>query len=347
MTLKPPPPGLTWALPAIPTPGIPTPVAPGVYWLRMPLPFDLDHINLWLLDDGDAWTLIDTGASAAITRDCWEIMFADKVLGKPVRRLVITHYHPDHLGLSRWLAEQFGCEVLMTELTFTQAHDLMVPQLEPAAEEILQFCGAHEAAHVSEFGFFHTGGMYRQVVDGLPSGWTKLAPGGSLPIGSHTWRLSMLGGHAEGHLILHCPELNVLISGDQVLPTITSNVSKFLDPGVARDPLGNYLSSFKSLQVMPEDILVLPSHGQVFRGLHARIDQLVTHHGTTLAKVESLCQAPRTCGSLVPELYPRATSGLNYMLAFGETRAHLVHLAQTAKLAERDEKGRVFYTSHK
>ena len=344
---RPPPPGLTWALPDIPQPGVPVQVANGVHWLRMPLPFDLDHINLWLLDDGDAWTLVDTGVAATVTRDCWEQMFADNVLGRPVRRLVLTHFHPDHLGLSRWLAERCDCQVFMSALTFSQAHDLMFPKQEPEAEGILQFCHAHGVAHVSEFGFFHTGGLYRQVVEGLPPTWAKLGPGEHLRIGAHTWNLSMLGGHAEGHLILHCPELNVLISGDQVLPTISSNVSKFLDSGPAADPLGNYLASFPSLQALPEEVLELPSHGRVFRGLHARIDQLCRHHADTLDRVEAFCREPRTSGSLVPDLFPRATSGLNYTLAFGETLAHLVRLREQGRVDERSGLEGVLYTSHK
>jgi glyoxylase-like metal-dependent hydrolase (beta-lactamase superfamily II) len=323
------------------------PVADGVYWLRMPLPFDLDHINLWLLDDGDAWTLVDTGASAAVTRDCWERMFADNVLGRPVRRLVVTHFHPDHLGLARWLAMHFGCEVLMSRLTFNQARDLMVPQQQPEAGEILEFCRAHAVSNASEFGSFHTGGLYRQVVDGLPQSWTELGQDDSLKIGNQTWSFDLLGGHAEGHLVLHCAGLNVLISGDQILPTITSNVSKFLDPGPAPDPLGNYLASFCALEHLPADVLVLPSHGRVFRGLHARIDQLRRHHADTLEQVESLCRAPRTAGSLVPDLFPKAGSGLNYMLGFGETLAHVVHLREQGRVDERSGLQGVLYTSHK
>ena len=322
-------------------------VAAGVYWLRMPLPFALDHINLWLLEDGDAWTLVDTGASAAVTRDCWERMLAENVLGRPVRRLVITHFHPDHMGLARWLAERFGCEVCMSGLSFSQAREEMFPQLPPESAEILDFCRAHGVAQASEFGFFHTGGLYRQVVDGLPPSWTELRGGEQLKIGRHTWLLDLLGGHAEGHLILHCPALNVLISGDQVLPTITSNVSKFLDPGPARDPLGNYLASFNALQAMPEDILVLPSHGRVFRGLHARIDQLRRHHEGTLEQAESMCSTPRSAGSLVPELFPKASSGLHYMLGFGETLAHLVHMRESGRVVEEAKQGRILYKSHK
>ncbi len=342
---RPPPPGLTWAFPVVPNPGAPMAVAEGVYWLRMPLPFELDHINLWLLDDGAAWTLVDTGAAAAVTRRCWEKMFADNVLGRPVSRLVITHFHPDHVGLGRWLAEQFGCEVCMSRLSFSQARDELFPPLSPDAAEILQFCQAHDVAQGFEFGFFQTGGLYRQVVDGLPETWTELRKGDRLKIGNHTWRFDLLGGHAEGHLVLHCPELNVLISGDQVLPTITSNVSKWLEPGPARDPLGNYLDSFSALEGLPDDVLVLPSHGRVFRGLHARIEQLRGHHATTLDRAVSLCREPHTAGSLVPGLFPKAVSGLHYMLGFGETLAHLVHLRELGRVVEESERGRVRYVT--
>ena len=342
---RPPPPGLSWAHPEIPLFGAPLPVADGVYWLRMPLPFALDHINLWLLDDGEGWTLVDTGAAASVTRACWETMLAENVLGRPVRRLVVTHFHPDHIGLARWLAERFDCEVCMSSLSFDQAREELLPRLQPESREILDFCRMHGVAHASEFGFFHTGGLYRQVVDGLPQSWTELHDGGSLQIGDHAWTQVLLGGHAEGHLVLHCQELNVLISGDQVLPTITSNVSKFMEPGPALDPLGNYLASFSALEQLPEDVLVLPSHGRVFRGLQARIEQLRRHHAHTLEYAESLCRVPRTAGSLVPDLFPKADSGLHYLLGFGETRAHLVHLREMGRVREKVEAGRVLYSS--
>ena len=321
------------------------PVADGVFWLRMPLPFQLDHINLWLLDDGDAWTLVDTGASATVTRDCWERMFAENVLGRPVRRLVVTHFHPDHLGLARWLAERFSCQVLMSSLSFTQARYLMDRELQPEATVIQEFCRAHGVTQESEFDFIYGGGLYRQVVDGLPQSWTELVHGDTLMIGKQKWMLHLLGGHAEGHLVLYCPELNVLISGDQVLPTITSNVSKFLESDTAPDPLGNYLASFRTLEQLPADALVLPSHGRVFHGLHARIGQLRSHHAEILDKVESFCRSPHSVGSLVREVFPKAESGLNYMMGFGETRAHLVHLRELGRVVEQSERGRAIYVT--
>ena len=320
-------------------------VAAGVYWLRMPLPFQLDHINLWLLEDGDGWTLVDTGASATVTRDCWERMFKENVLGRPLRRLVVTHFHPDHLGLARWLAERFGCQVFMSSLSFSQARELLVEQQEPESEEIQRFCSSHGVTQVSEFGFIYSGGLYRQVVDGLPQRWSELRQGDLLKIGKHAWRFDLLGGHAEGHLVLHCPDLNILISGDQILPTITSNVSKFMDSGPAPNPLANYLASFAVLEKLPPDVLVLPSHGRVFHGLHARIDQLRRHHAQILDRTDSLCRGPRTAGSLVTELFPQATSGLHYMMGFGETLAHLVHLRELGRVVEESEQGRVCFVN--
>lgn len=319
------------------------PVAEGVYWLRMPLPFQLDHINLWLLDDGAGWTLVDTGASAPVTRACWQDVLADGRLGKPVRRIIVTHFHPDHLGLARWLADRTGASVSMSELTHAQALELVQPQMLPGDERIRNFCDRHNAAHPAEFGYFCTGGLYREVVDGLASAHETLVDAMQPEIGDRQWRLMVLGGHAEGHVVLHCPALNVIIAGDQVLPTITSNVSKFLDSQRAPDPLGNYLHSFPALEQLPDDILVLPSHGRPFRGLHARIEQLRHHHEQTLDRIVALASRPCTAGSLVPELFPQATSGLHYMLAFGETRAHLVHLTRLGDLQEMNSETKVQY----
>lgn len=340
---RPPPPGLSWAFPDVPVPGTPHAVAGGVYWLRMPLPFELDHINLWLLTDDDGWVLVDTGAAAGVTRACWESLFGSGLLGRPVRRIVITHFHPDHVGLARWLEERTGATVQMSDLTWQQAHELMAPTLAPDAVPIREFCARHEAAHPEEFGYFCTGGMYRDVVDGLPAAHTLLRDDATLRIGGRDWHVSLLGGHAEGHGVLFCPELNVLIAGDQVLPTITSNVSKFLDDQRAADPLGNYLASFDRLAPLPADVLVLPSHGRVFRGLHARIGQLRAHHERILDQVETLCATPRTSGSLVRDLFPQVTAGLNYMLGFGETHAHVVHLHALGRLVGETRSGRAFH----
>lgn len=340
---RPPPPGLSWAFPDVPAPGQSRGVAPGVHWLRMPLPFDLDHINLWLLEDSDGWTLVDTGAAAAVTRACWEEIFTAGRLGQPVRRIVITHFHPDHLGLAPTLAQRTGASVWMSELTWHQCLELMQPKQAPDDPAIVDFCARHEAAHPREYGYFCTGGLYRDVVEGMPAQYLPLEDGAVLDIGGRPWHVVMVGGHAEGHAVLHCQELNVVIAGDQVLPTITSNVSSFLDDRRAPDPLGNYLASFGRLAFLPDDVLVLPSHGKAFRGLHARIVQLQAHHGRTLAQVESLCAMPRTTGSLVPDLFPQVSAGLNYMLAFGETRAHVVHLRDTGRLDEVARSGHVFY----
>jgi glyoxylase-like metal-dependent hydrolase (beta-lactamase superfamily II) len=339
---RPPPRSLAWAFPDLPVPGVPRPVVPGVHWLRMPLPFEIDHINLWLLEDRDGWTLVDTGAAAGVTQACWDDVFASGCLGGPVRRIVITHFHPDHIGCARRLAQRTGAPVCTSAETWRQCHDLLHPSRATADPEILAFCARHEVAHAEEFGYFLTGGLYRGVVDGLPSQFVTLADGDTLETGGRYWRWLVVGGHAAGHGVLACAADGTVIAGDQVLPTITSNVSKFLDEG-SPDPLDDYLESLRRLETLPAETLVLPSHGRVFRGLHARIAYLRAHHQRCLERVLAACAEPKTTGALVTVLFPQVSAGLNYMMAFGETRAHVIHLVAAGRLRELTRGGKVMY----
>src|SRR5215475_11382621 len=219
----------------VPAPGDIKNVAPGIYWLRMPLPFQLNHINLWLVEDKDGWTIVDTGINTEATRDLWEKIFAQKLSGRPVTRVIATHLHPDHVGL--------------------------------AADRIALF---HR----------HKGG-YAKGVAPLPPSFQRLIHAHPITLGGHRWDVIVGRGHAPDHASVWCPELNVLIAGDQVLPKISTNVGVWPNEPTA-DALTWFLDGFSRFRRLPANALVLPSHGFPFVGLHTRLDQLVAHHDARL-----------------------------------------------------------------
>jgi glyoxylase-like metal-dependent hydrolase (beta-lactamase superfamily II) len=314
-----------WAEP--PAPARAVPVSPGVRWLRMPLPFQLDHINLWLLEDDGGWAVVDTGVGLERTRELWEQVFTGELDGGRVTRVVITHFHPDHMGNAEWLAARWGVDVWCAQAEWLTAQ--------------LAWRGAggndpeKRVAHYRRAGvsaeslarFRERGNHYRQLVPTVPAQFRCLREGESLVIGGHTWQVLTVRGHAPEHACLHCPEIATLISGDQVLPKITTNVSVWPDQPLG-NPLRLYLESLQRFRPMAPNTLVLPSHGMPFRGLHARLDQLGVHHETRLAEVLDALTEPRSGIELVPVLFRRQLDIHQLGFAIGETLAHL-HLLES------------------
>lgn len=314
-------------------------IFPGIHWLRLPLPFDLDHINLWLLQDGDAYTLIDTGVCAAKTREAWEILFKDYLHDKPVKRIIVTHYHPDHIGLIQWLSERFCPELLMSQQCYERTNYLLTEHDDAHKNSIADFYHGHGIDDTNPFVDFCTGYNYRQIISGLPKTYSVITDQQIIMIGGRAWRSIMAEGHAEGHLSFYCEDLQLLISGDQVLPSISTNISVHAN-GPRVDNLGLYLSSFDFFRALPEQCTVLPSHGRVFQGLHERLAQLQRHHEQQLERVYSFCESPSTVKQVFPLMFGRKLNGLNEILGFGEALAHLLHLERKGKLECAEEGGR-------
>lgn len=333
---------LSYPFAGVPEPEALLEVSAGVYWLRLPLPFALDHINVWLLDDGDGWTLIDTGISAEATRKVWECLFNSQFRQKKIRRIIITHHHPDHFGLAKWLSDRFSTGIHATAETYTFSEYLLSADVPDRHGPIPDFYRAHGIDNTSDFANFVTGQSYREIVSGLPDKMDIIKEEDSLTIAGKSWRAIIGYGHAAGHLSLYCEESGLLISGDQVLPEITSNVS--LHAGEAdTDPLQEYLASFEVFRTLPESTLVLPSHGRVFRGLHQRITVIEKHHQDKLAKVFSYCDEPRLATEVADFLFPRRLDNLNQILAFGETLAHLKHLENQGRIKCSMNDGRYYF----
>jgi glyoxylase-like metal-dependent hydrolase (beta-lactamase superfamily II) len=330
---------LTYPFPAPPAPGALLTVAPGVAWLRMPLPFALDHINLWLLDDDDGYTIVDTGYGVERTRDLWEIVFAGLPPGRPVRRVIVTHYHPDHVGCADWLCRRWNVELWMTEAEFLSAHAVR-EGVAGYGTKVMQNHFRHHGLDEERLKAQETrGNAYLRGVPGMPSTYRRMIDGDTVAVGVHLWRVTTAYGHAPEHVTLRCSELGVLISGDQVLPKITTNIGVWGNQPEG-DPLKRFLDSLARFEPLPADTLVLPSHGLPFRGLQVRIEQLRAHHVARLAELAAACHEPRTAAELLPVLFSRALDDHQMMFAMGEIVAHLNYLMYAGRLERaRDDQG--------
>jgi glyoxylase-like metal-dependent hydrolase (beta-lactamase superfamily II) len=311
-------------------------VAPGVRWLRMPLPFALNHINLWLLADGEGWAIVDTGVATPETRELWERLFATALDGKPVTRVIVTHFHPDHMGLAGWLTERHGVALWVSETEWLYARMLSLdPGGEASARNARAFYEAAGLAGAELSALVTRGSDYRHRVSPIPLRFRRLADGMVFAIGGRSWRVIIGRGHAPEHACLDCPELGVLISGDQVLPKITPNVSLWPQEADG-NPLALFIASLHKLRrEVPAGRLVLPSHGLPFYGLDIRLGQLLAHHDARLAEVEAACETPQTTAELVPVLFRRKLDTHQLGFALGETLAHVHYLLGEERLRRR------------
>ena len=325
----------------LPAVGAAIELAPGVRWLRMPLPFALDHINLWLLRDRDesgraGWAVIDCGVANDATRAAWEQVFAQHLDGLPVLRVIVTHMHPDHIGNAHWLTQRWGCRLWISATDWNAART--------ANQATTGVGGAGAAAFFAEHGLVDPEALekvraradyYPSMVPQVPRQFRRLLDAQTLRIGAHDWRCIVGYGHAPEHIALHCAALGVLISGDMVLPRISTNVS-VIDIEPEGDPLPLYLDSIARLRALPDTTLVLPSHGKPFKGLHERIRQLTQHHADRLADTLAACRERRcSAADLLPVLFRRPLDLHQTTFAMGEAVAHLHALVGTGQLAGR------------
>jgi glyoxylase-like metal-dependent hydrolase (beta-lactamase superfamily II) len=325
---------------APPPPGTARDVAPGVRWLRMPLPFQLNHINLWLVEDGEGWAIVDTGLNSDETRALWQQVLASALGGRRVTRLICTHYHPDHMGLAGWLTERLGIELWATEGEWRLARQAIADPPGTFEGELLGFYRRLGYGEVEAKVRSTRPQSYRTMVAPVPERYHRLADGQEIAIGRHRWRVVIGRGHAPEHACLHCPALDLLIAGDQVLPKISPNVSLWPradDP----DPLGSFLASLDRLgRELPASTFVLPSHNLPFFGLHARLGELARHHAARIEEIVDFCERPRTGAEIVPVLFRRALDGQQLGFAIGETMAHLARaMAAGALLRHEREDG--------
>jgi glyoxylase-like metal-dependent hydrolase (beta-lactamase superfamily II) len=321
----------------LPGPGSTIEVAPGVFWLRMKLPFALDHINLWLLRDETGgvpgWSIVDCGITNDDTRNNWEAVFATQLQGLPVLRVICTHMHPDHIGLAHWLCERWSCRLWISATDWNAAR--------VASRATTGFGGDGAAAFFAEHGLLDAellagvrarSNHYASMVPEVPRSYRRLMDGMVLQVLGRRWQCIAGYGHAPEHMALFCEELGVLISGDMVLPRISTNVS-VIDIEPEADPLPLYLASIERMRALPAGTLVLPSHGKPFTGLHRRIVQLQEHHKARYADVLAACALrPCSAAELLGVLFKRTLDLHQTTFAMGEAVAHVHALVGQGRL---------------
>jgi glyoxylase-like metal-dependent hydrolase (beta-lactamase superfamily II) len=320
---------------AVPEPGQVLPVLEGLWWLRMPLPISLDHINLWLLEEPGGYALVDTGMATPATRDIWEHLATTLLRERPLTRILLTHLHPDHAGLAAWLQRRFAVPLWTSAATLEQLRILLGETSAQTLAQRLAFFAGHGVEPVAEMSTSLGSKGYQESVDGVPQVARFMRDNDLTPIGARNWRWLETGGHAQGHLCLHAAQpRSVLIAGDQVLPTISPNVGLTpLTPDP--DPLATYLQSLQRLSALDAATLVLPSHGRPFIGLATRAIEIRQHHERQIAKLFEACRTPLTAFECLPFLYRRQQRGFNLFLAMGQALAHLEYLACSGQFARR------------
>ncbi len=315
---------LRYPFSSIPEPGKSLTVAPGVEWLRMRLPMaGLPHINVWALEDGDGWALIDTGMQTDDTAANWQAAFLGPLGSRPVRRVICTHMHPDHIGMSGWLTRRHECRLWTTRLEYITCRMLVADTGRLAPTDGVRF---YRAAGWDEAALEHYRarfGGFGKAVHALPDSYRRVRDGERLAIGASEFEAVVGCGHSPEHLCLYSRALKVFISGDQVLPRISSNVSVFPTEPDA-DPLSDWLGSLAALKArVADDVLVLPSHNEPFYGLHERLDALIDGHERRLERMLEELRTPRRAVDLFGALFRRPVGLEMIGMATGESLAHL------------------------
>ena len=316
-------------------------VAPGIHWLRMPLPFALDHINLWLLEDEvegrPGWAIIDTGFALDAVKECWDKILAKLATGPRgghITRIVVTHFHPDHIGLAAWLQEKTAASVYMSLGEYLTAHAVWHEIGGHGNQAMLRQFRAHGLDAERCAALERRSGGYNRGVPRLPTDFHRLFDGDRLPIGNHDWQVRIGFGHSPEHVSLYCTGLGVLISGDMLLPKISTNISVLAVTPMA-DALADYLASLDRYRDLPEETLVLPSHGLPFYGLLDRVQAQHAHHEERLLILEENCVLPRSAAELLSTLFARELDTHQTMFAMGEAIAHLNRLEHAGRIVRK------------
>lgn len=307
-------------------------MADGVFWVSTPLPFaGLRQVNLWLLKDGDGWTMVDCGfgyeAARAVIAAAWR-----ETLGEAgITRLVVTHYHPDHIGNSAWISERWGVRPFMTEGEWSAATVAIRDKRDDAVARRVGFYRAH-GLDEGRLAVLKNGATFYSTGVRLPPSFQRLSDGDGLTIGADRWTIVVGEGHSPEHAALYCADRRLLISGDQILPTITTNISVWpTEPD--SDPLNLFLRSCRRFaELLHPDTLVLPSHRLPFRNVHRRLEALARHHEERLDLILRSTDREIAAADLIDVLFPRKLDGHQMGFAMGEAIAHLNHLVTRGRM---------------
>lgn len=317
-----------------PAPGAVVELTPGVLWARFAMPFALDHVNVFLLDDEGGWAVVDTGLGDEATRAAWRMLLAGPLQGQALTRLIITHHHPDHMGLAGWMAAEFDTPVHMTETEYLLAQYLSLDEREVDEEKHRSFYRRHGLDARYADTVISQGHCYRRMTTGFPWSYRQLMAGEEIRVGRRRFEIITGGGHSSDQAMLFCRADGILLAADQVLLRISPNISvTAVNPEA--DPLRQYLRSLAHLRAsVPDGVLVLPGHNLPFRGLHARIGELIAHHETRCGIIAEACAGQaRTAAELVPLLFLRALDPHQMSFAFSETLAHVNMMVRQGRLS--------------
>ncbi|MEM1398342.1 MAG: MBL fold metallo-hydrolase [Pseudomonadota bacterium] len=340
-------PDLTFLHDDVPDFGALSEIVPGLFWLRMPLPLALDHVNLWVLDDGPGWCIVDTGLNADALKAIWKDLLGGPLAGKPVTQLIITHYHPDHAGLAGWLWSycQPRPTLRMAKMEYLQSRALQLDDTHASLDVSHAFYAATGLSEEHLARYRERGNIYRGGVHEMPAPFEDLQEGDTLAIGGRQWEVLKGSGHSPDMAMLHCAADGVFLCGDQILPTISPNVSIW-PPEPFGDPLADFKTTLAALKSLPQDSLVLPGHGMPFRGLHARIDTLLDHHEERLDLAREACHDGVLATTVMDRLFERQLDEFQRLFAVGETLAHLNHLVSRDEITRREAAdGRWIYST--
>lgn len=333
-----PPEGLRYPFSDIPPHGEVVEVASGVLWFRLPLPMKLDHVNIYALDDGDGWTVIDTGFASKKSKGIWQDIMSGPLGGKPITRVVVTHHHPDHIGLAGWFQTDYGAELVTTRTSWLMGRMLTLDVQDKTTPESLAFSRKSgmrpdllaQRAEERPFNF-------ADIVAPLPAGYTRIKQGDQITMGGRVWDVHIGNGHAPEHATFWSRDDNLVLAGDQILPSISPNIGVYPTEPMA-DPIGEWLEACERLSLLARpDHLVLGGHKLPFTGLPKRMEQLIENHHGALRRLLDFIDTPKAAGDCFMPLFKRNIGDGEYGLALVESLAHLSHLHQTG-LATRSER---------
>ena len=308
-------------------------IAQGVFGARIPLPWSLNHINVYIFEEEDGWTVVDTGSQGKRGQETWDALLKGPMQGKPVKKVIGTHMHPDHIGLAGWLCEKYDAPFYMTMGEYLTAQTLWLGASEEIPQWDLEFlfrAGVSRSMEeaIKSFGY----DSYKKGVYALPAHYERLEDGSEICFGGRRWRVLIGRGHSPEHACLHCLDEPLFLSGDQVLPGITSNVSVYAREPNA-NPLGHWLASLHRLAELPDDPLVLPSHGLVFKGFKIRCEDLIAGHVEKLKNLSAFCEKQSvTVVESLPAMFHRKLTGFDFFMGLGEALAHINLLVELGVL---------------